>query len=95
MSYSMLALAPSPSSARRPSPSVGSTSRDAIVIRKGTGDQRKFILLHDFARTDMAWADTALTGRPIMTLLRGRVIYRDGVVADGIRGRELSFKTSP
>lgn len=29
------------------------TSRDAIVMRKRTGDQQKFILLHDFARADI------------------------------------------
>lgn len=32
---------------------ANTTSRDTIVGRKGTGDEQKFILLHDFARADI------------------------------------------
>ncbi|MCB9681661.1 MAG: amidohydrolase family protein [Alphaproteobacteria bacterium] len=32
----------------------------------------------------------SLRGRPVMTLLRGRPVYRDGRLVDGVRGRELT-----
>jgi dihydroorotase len=32
-----------------------------------------------------------LRGRPIATLLRGRPVFRDGRLVDGVRGRELTF----
>lgn len=37
------------------------------------------------------WEGRTLTGWPVMTAVLGQLVYRDGEIVDGIRGRELSF----
>lgn len=40
------------------------------------------------------FAAFTLRGRPVMTILRGRPVYRDGRLLDGVRGRELAYVRS-
>lgn len=50
--------------------------------------------LTDAARSGCNWnpfAGRTVRGWPVLTILLGRPVFRDGVVADGIRGRALAF----
>ncbi|TNE87137.1 MAG: dihydroorotase [Deltaproteobacteria bacterium] len=37
------------------------------------------------------WEGQTLTGWPVMTAVLGQLVFRDGEIIDGIRGRELTF----
>jgi len=41
------------------------------------------------------WHGTTLTGWPVMTVVLGRPVYRDGQIIEGVRGRELTFGAGP
>jgi dihydroorotase len=38
-----------------------------------------------------AWDGVELTGLPVRTWVRGREVFRDGVVNDAVRGAEAQF----
>src|SRR5690606_21042254 len=50
--------------------------------------------LTDAARSGCDWnpfAGRAVRGWPVLTVLLGRPVFRDGAVVDGVRGRPLAF----